>query len=312
MTSNLLIGAIAKQFGLSSQAIRYYEKIGLIESPRRTDKGYRLYSSATIKRLQLIQYAQKFGLSLNQIKELLKIDNLRDSIITLNSLVDDRLKDLEQQVEQIEATIKDLGKRQQQLEQAIAENSVNKIDFGDRSLLNLLERIEKSLSVNNQTANKVQQLLELYNSGERNFQAIELISAELNGAFLCHADFSHAEMMLASLNEVSMEQTKLNRAYLSGADFIDAYLYRAELIKADLFGADLNNANLTEANLTGCNLGGANLENANLTGANLTEAVLIGANLQNANLTGAIVFGCNFLEANLTNVISDSNLVNNL
>lgn len=312
MASNLLIGEIAKQFSLSSQAIRYYEKIGLIKSPRRSVKGYRLYSSATIKRLKLIQYAQKFGLSLNQIKELLEIDNLQDSIIVLNNLVGNRLKDLEQQVEQIEATIKDLGKRQQQLDRAIAENNVNNIDFSDGSLLNLFERIESSLSVNNQTANKAQQLLELYNSGERNFQAIELIGAELNGAFLCHADFSHAEMMLASLNEVSMERTKLNRAYLSGADFIDAYLYRAELIKADLFGADLNNADLTEANLTGCNLGGANLESTNLSGANLTEAVLIGANLQNANLTGAIVFGCNFLEANLTNVISDSNLANKL
>ncbi len=306
MTSDLLIGEIAKQFGLSTQAIRYYEKLGLIESPRRSDKGYRLYSSITVERLQLIQYAQKLGLSLNQIKELLEFDNLQDSTIALNKMVENHLQHLEQQLKQIELTTKELSKRQQQLNQLIANEGTCKYRTVDSCLLHLFRDIEASLSVDNQIANKAQQLLELYSTGERNFQAIELIGAELNGAFLCNADFSHAEMMLASLNEVSMEKTKLNRAYLSGADFIDAYLHQAELINANLVGADLSGANLTQANLTGCNLGGANLSNADLSNANLTEAVLIGANLEGANLERAIILGCNFQEANFKDTILDN------
>ena len=303
MTSDLLIGEIAKLFGLSTQAIRYYEKLGLIESPRRSEKGYRLYSSATVERLKLIQYAQKLNLSLDQIKELLEIDNLQDSAIALDRMVSDRLKDLELQLKQIDIAAKQLSKRQQQLNRLISENDISKYHSVDNYLLDLFQEIEGSLSANRQIANKAQQVLELYGAGERNFQAIELIGAELNGAFLCNADFSHAEMMLASLNEVSMERTKLNQAYLSGVDFIDAYLHRADLIKANLVGADLSGANLSNANLTGCNFGGANLSNADLSNANLTEAVLIGANLEGANLEGAIVLGCNFQEANLTNTV---------
>lgn len=303
MTSDLLIGEIAKQFGLTTQAIRYYEKLGLIESPRRSNKGYRLYSSPTVTRLQLIQHAQKLGLSLNQIKELLEIDNLKDSTIALNQIINDRLQDLERQLKQIQLNIKDLNQRQQQLDRLTIKSDFEKYSILDNYLLHLLQKIEASLSFDNQITNKARKLLDLYGAGERNFQAIELISAELNGAYLCNADFSYAEMMLASFNEVSMEKTKLNRAYLSGADFIDAYLHRAELIHTNLVGADLSNANLTDANLTGCNLGGANLSNANLSNANLTEAVLIGANLQGANLKGSIILGCNFQEANLTNTI---------
>ncbi|MEM7557166.1 MAG: pentapeptide repeat-containing protein [Cyanobacteria bacterium P01_A01_bin.84] len=300
---------IAKLFGLSTQAIRYYEKLGLIESPRRSAKGYRLYSSATVERLKLIQYAQKLNLSLNQIKELLEFNNLQDSAIALNQMVGDRLKDLELQLKQIDITAKQLSKRQQQLDRLISENDINKYHSVDHYLLNLFQEIEESLSVNRQIANKAQQVLELYGTGERNFQAIELIGAELNGAFLCNADFSHAEMMLASLNEVSMERTKLNQAYLSGVDFIGAYLHRAELIKANLVGADLSGANLSNANLTGCNLGGANLSNADLSNANLTEAVLIGANLSRANFKGAIILGCNFQEANLINTILENSVI---
>ncbi|MEM8676350.1 MAG: pentapeptide repeat-containing protein [Cyanobacteria bacterium P01_G01_bin.67] len=305
MTSDLLIGEIAKKFGLSTQAIRYYEKLGLIESPRRSAKGYRLYSATIIERLKLIQYAQKFGLSLNQIKELLEVDSLQTSSMVLNNMVSDRLSHLEKQLKQIEITTQELGKRQQQLNLLITNNIYQNHSTIDTYLLDLFQEIEGSLAVDRQIANKAQQVLELYSTGERNFQAIELIGAELNGAFLCDADFSHAEMMLASFNEVSMERTKLNRAYLSGADFIDAYLHQAELIKANLVGADFSGANLTDANLAGCNLGGAKLSNADLTNANLTEAILIGANLTDANLTNAIIVGCNFQEANLNNTILD-------
>lgn len=305
MTSGLLIGEIAKQFGLSTQAIRYYEKLSLIESPPRSVKGYRLYNLATIERLRLIQYAQKFGLSLNQIKELLAV-GINDSTVVLTAIVNDRLKKLEQQLKQIETATAELDRRQQQLHKFIAEDNARHFETSDRYLLNLFQQVEGSLSVNNQTANKAQRLLELYNAGERNFQHIELTGAELNGVYLCDADFSHAEMMLASLNEAAMANAKLNRAYLSGVDFIDAYLHQAELIYANLVGANLSGADLTGANLTSSNLGGADLSGANLQNANLTEAILIGANLQNANLENAITIGCNFQEANIAGTILEN------
>ena len=301
MTSDLFIGEIAKQFGISTQAIRYYEKLGLLESPSRNAKGYRLYSSATIERLQLIKYAQNFGLSLNQIKELLEFDNLQDSTTALNQTINQHLDNLEQQLKQIKLNIQELSQRKQQINQLLANDISGQYSTQDSYLLQLFKDVEASLSVDCQTADKAQKLLKLYSTGERNFQGIDLISAELNGAYLCHADFSHAEMMLASLNEAAMEKTKLNQAYLSGTDLIDAYLHQAELIKANLVGANLSGANLTNANLTGCNLGGANLSHADLSHANLTEAILIGANLSGTNLSDAILLGCNFQEAIFSN-----------
>lgn len=312
MSSDLLIGEISKQSGLSTQAIRYYEKLGLIESPLRSTKGYRLYSSLVIERLQSIQYAQSFGLSLSQIKKLLEFNDLDSSIIALRNMVENNLQDLERQLQTTNKIHRDLSKRHQQLTNAIASGNYNNNGNLDSDLLNLFESIEANLSVNNQTTNKARQLLELYSAGERNFQALELNSAELNGAYLCEADFSYAEMMLVSLNEASMERTKFNQAYLMGADSIDAYLHQAELVKANLVGADLSGADLTEANLTECNLGGADLSNADLRGANLTEAVLIGANLKNANLQGAIILGCNFIEANLENATFDDDVAERL
>ncbi len=306
MTSELLIGKLAKQFNLSTQAIRYYEKLGLIEYSQRSSKGYRLYSQKAINRLQLIQYAKQFGLSLNQIKELIEHDNKSENPgIILQQMLEKYLQDLEEKLKQLTKIRQELNKRYQQISHLVSEDDYHPKTSLDNYLLNLFEEIEASLCVNNQTANKAKQLLEIYSTGERNFQAIELTGAELNGAFLCHADFSYAEMMLASLNEVSMAQTKLNRAYLSGADLIDAYLHQAELIKANVVGADLTQANLTEAVLIGANLSGANLSNADLSDANLTEAVLIGANLSGANFQGAIILGCNFLEANLDGAIFD-------
>ncbi len=317
MNSELLIGEIAKKFGLSAQAIRYYEKLGILESPPRSTTGYRLYSQATIQRLQFIQYAQSYGLSLNQIKEI--IDQFKDrsntAAITLKNMVRNHLQDLERQMERIRTNHQEISKKFEQL-----NHLTNKINNSqprsncdrlsieeENSLLDLFKQIEANLIINEETASltKAQKLLKLYGAGERSFQAIELIGAELNGAFLCDANFSYAEMMLASLNEVSMSKTKLHRAYLTGADLIGAYLKQAEFVGADLIGVNLTEADLTEANLTGCNLGGANLSYANFTGANLSEAVLIGTNLTGTNFKGAILLGSNFSETNYQEAIFD-------
>lgn len=292
----LSIGKLAKQFGLSTQAIRYYEKLGIIESPKRSDKGYRIYDFAAVQRIKLIQYAQGFGLSLNQIKELVVTNE--DTGIMLQIMVENRVRDLQNQLQQIEQSYQELSKKREQLQQLIPQTETSLLQEGDRFLLDLFTRIESNLALSqeNATLNKANDLLQRYNAGERNFQAIELIGAELNGAYLCDADFSYGEMMLAALNEVSLANCKLHRAYLSGADLVGAYLQEAELIGTELIGADLKDADLKGANLERANLGGANLTNANLTGANLSEAILIGANLTNTDFTDAIVLGCNFAE----------------
>ena len=67
------VGELAEAVGVAADTVRYYEKIGLLPAPARTSAGYRSYGEDAIDRLQFIQGAQRLGLSLADIAELLAI-----------------------------------------------------------------------------------------------------------------------------------------------------------------------------------------------------------------------------------------------
>jgi DNA-binding transcriptional MerR regulator len=69
----MLIGDIARLSDLSPATIRYYEEIGLLTAPARSESGYRRYSSAAIEELGFIRKGQALGFSLDEIGEILKI-----------------------------------------------------------------------------------------------------------------------------------------------------------------------------------------------------------------------------------------------
>jgi DNA-binding transcriptional MerR regulator len=72
-TAPLQIGQVAQKTGLSVDAIRFYEKSGLLPRPARTQGGYRLYEEREVADLEFIQKAQQLGFSLNEIRELFSI-----------------------------------------------------------------------------------------------------------------------------------------------------------------------------------------------------------------------------------------------
>ena len=63
----ITIGAAAKASGISRKMIRYYEEIGLLPEPIRSDSGYRHYSSDSIQQLIFIKHAKDLGFSLPRI-----------------------------------------------------------------------------------------------------------------------------------------------------------------------------------------------------------------------------------------------------
>jgi DNA-binding transcriptional MerR regulator len=73
MTMALTVSALADQVGVSPDAVRYYERLGLLHPPARSPAGYRLYGQATVDRLRLIKGAQRVGLRLREIRELLGV-----------------------------------------------------------------------------------------------------------------------------------------------------------------------------------------------------------------------------------------------
>jgi DNA-binding transcriptional MerR regulator len=66
----LTIGQLATVAELSADTIRYYESVGLLPPPARSDAGYRLYAPTELRRLRLIKRAKLLGLSLPAIKDL--------------------------------------------------------------------------------------------------------------------------------------------------------------------------------------------------------------------------------------------------
>ena len=64
------IGEMASVVGLSTSTIRYYEKIGLIAPPPRSQSGYRNYSEEDVRRLRLVAQARMLSLPLDEVRQL--------------------------------------------------------------------------------------------------------------------------------------------------------------------------------------------------------------------------------------------------
>jgi DNA-binding transcriptional MerR regulator len=67
----LRIGELASQVGLNPKTIRYYEDIGVLPAPERTEAGYRIYGEPDADRLLFIKTAQRLGITLDEIREIL-------------------------------------------------------------------------------------------------------------------------------------------------------------------------------------------------------------------------------------------------
>lgn len=65
------IGQAAERSGVSAKMIRYYEEIGLITAPLRTDSNYRVYSPDQIHVLRFIKRARTLGFSVDETATLL-------------------------------------------------------------------------------------------------------------------------------------------------------------------------------------------------------------------------------------------------
>ena len=72
-TGALSVGQLAKHAGVRTDTIRYYERAGLLPAPRRTDGDHRRYGAADLDRLLFIRGAQRLGLRLAEIRDLLTV-----------------------------------------------------------------------------------------------------------------------------------------------------------------------------------------------------------------------------------------------
>jgi DNA-binding transcriptional MerR regulator len=73
MEHDFTIGKLSNESGVKVQTIRYYEEIGLMPEPMRSEGNQRLYGGAQISRLKFIRHARDLGFGLPSIRELLDL-----------------------------------------------------------------------------------------------------------------------------------------------------------------------------------------------------------------------------------------------
>lgn len=70
----LTIGRVAREAGVGVETVRFYERKGLVEQPRKPAySGFRLYSADAVRRIRFIRQAQQIGFSLREIQDLLSL-----------------------------------------------------------------------------------------------------------------------------------------------------------------------------------------------------------------------------------------------
>ncbi|WP_343313033.1 helix-turn-helix domain-containing protein [Brucella sp. BE17] len=99
MQMNIAIGEASKTSGVKVPTIRYYEQIGLLPAPPRTEGNRRLYDKSDIQRLLFIRHARDLGFDVEAIRTLLGLqDNPDQSCAAADAIARARLADVEQRI----------------------------------------------------------------------------------------------------------------------------------------------------------------------------------------------------------------------
>lgn len=100
----LTIGMLSRETGTKVPTIRYYEQIGLMPEPSRTEGGQRRYSESDLDRLSFVRHARQLGFSLDAIRELLDLaDNPDRDCDEIDIIAHRQLRQVEQRIGRLEA-----------------------------------------------------------------------------------------------------------------------------------------------------------------------------------------------------------------
>lgn len=98
------IGTVAARSGVKVPTIRYYETVGMLPAPARTDGNRRIYSDRDVKRLAFIRHARELGFELDAIRTLLHLqDEPSQSCESADSIAKVRLDEVRQRIRSLTA-----------------------------------------------------------------------------------------------------------------------------------------------------------------------------------------------------------------
>ncbi len=109
----LSIGALSRQTGCKIDTIRFYERIGVMPKPPRTEGGHRFYPQEHVKRLVFVRRSRELGFTLDQVRGLLRfVDTGNFSCADVKSLTDEHLTELRKKItdlRRMERVLKDMA-----------------------------------------------------------------------------------------------------------------------------------------------------------------------------------------------------------
>ncbi|MBI3943130.1 MAG: heavy metal-responsive transcriptional regulator [Chloroflexi bacterium] len=118
MNDQLQIGELARRAGVNTPTIRYYEEIGLLPAPTRSDSGYRLYLATDLAQVEFIRRARALGLSLGEIKEILSCRARGEPpCVYVTQLIHDKIVEVEQRIMDLQQLREELIELEQIAEQ---------------------------------------------------------------------------------------------------------------------------------------------------------------------------------------------------
>jgi len=116
---HMQISDLAEKLGITTRTIRLYEKMELVEPPRRTDGRVRYYEKADVKRFKFVLKLKELGLSLEEMKDLADIykrEKVPGKIMPrLIELLDTHLKSIREKVSTLQSLEKDITAYRQRI-----------------------------------------------------------------------------------------------------------------------------------------------------------------------------------------------------
>lgn len=92
-------GALAARSGCNVETIRYYEQIGILPAPPRSQGGHRLYGHDLIKRLTFVRRSRELGFTLEEIRQLLRlVDGGNYTCAQIETLAHEHARDIRQKI----------------------------------------------------------------------------------------------------------------------------------------------------------------------------------------------------------------------
>lgn len=95
------IGEMSKLTGIKIPTIRYYEQIGLIKAPERSEGNQRRYTKIELERLSFIKHARELGFSIKSIRKLLDLSSFDShKCDEINQIASEQLQSVKEKIKQ--------------------------------------------------------------------------------------------------------------------------------------------------------------------------------------------------------------------